>query len=237
MSNKKVHALRADRKAAASTTRELAALDDMSVGELAEKYREVFGEPTRTRNKDYLKKRLAWRIQELAEGGLSQGALARIHQLGDQMPERWRMRQSQGQGASDAAAPTEALQVVQATEPRDPRVHQRTGAHRTRLLRDQQRRLDAPLPEVLRRGAQRDDLGVCRRVAIHLAAVAPTADDAIVEHDDRTDGYIPGCSCRVGFFQRETHPVFVSHTHFARQADPRGVEPLTPGSVDRCSIH
>ena len=32
------------------------------------------------------------------------------------------MRQSQGQGASDAATSTEALQVVQATEPRDPRV-------------------------------------------------------------------------------------------------------------------
>ena len=32
------------------------------------------------------------------------------------------MRQSQGQGASDAATPTEALQVVQATQPRDPRV-------------------------------------------------------------------------------------------------------------------
>jgi hypothetical protein len=100
----------------------LAALESMTVGQLAEKWRELYGEPTRTRNKDYLKKRLAWRIQELAEGGLSQGALARIHQLGDQMPERWRMRQSQGQGVSDAAAPTEALQVVQATEPRDPRV-------------------------------------------------------------------------------------------------------------------
>ena len=45
-----------------------------------------------------------------------------IHQLGDQMPERWRMRQSQGHAAGDAPAPTEALQVVQATEPRDPRV-------------------------------------------------------------------------------------------------------------------
>lgn len=100
----------------------LAALESMTVGQLAEKWRELYGEPTRTRNRDYLRKRLAWRIQELAEGGLSQGALARIHQLGDQMPERWRMRQSQGQGASDAATSTEALQVVQATEPRDPRV-------------------------------------------------------------------------------------------------------------------
>ncbi|MBC7174422.1 MAG: DUF2924 domain-containing protein [Polyangiaceae bacterium] len=99
---------------------QLAALDAMNVGALAEKYRELYGEPTRSRNKDYLRKRLAWRIQELAEGGLSQGALARIHQLGDQMPERWRMRQRQPEG--ETSAPTEALQVVQALEPRDPRV-------------------------------------------------------------------------------------------------------------------
>ena len=55
---------------------QLAALETMSVGQLAEKWRELYGEPTRTRNKDYLKKRLAWRIQELAEGGLPPGAVA-----------------------------------------------------------------------------------------------------------------------------------------------------------------
>jgi Protein of unknown function (DUF2924) len=38
------------------------------------------------------------------------------------MPERWRMRQSQGHAAGDAPAPSAALQVVQAIEPRDPRV-------------------------------------------------------------------------------------------------------------------
>jgi len=38
------------------------------------------------------------------------------------MPERWRMRQSQGHAAGDAPAPLAALQVVQAIEPRDPRV-------------------------------------------------------------------------------------------------------------------
>jgi hypothetical protein len=92
---------------------QLAALETMSVGQLAEKWRELYGEPTRTRNKYYLKKRLAWRVQELAEGGLSASALARIAELGDQMPERWRMRQAPPTGD---AAPTTAL------EPRDPRV-------------------------------------------------------------------------------------------------------------------
>jgi len=79
-----------DRKTAASIARELASLEEMTSGELAEKYREVFGEPTRTRNKQYLRKRIAWRIQERAEGGLSPRALERIEQLAPLAPVRWR---------------------------------------------------------------------------------------------------------------------------------------------------
>ena len=93
---------------------QLAALETMSVGELAEKFRELYGEPTRTRNKDYLRKRLAWRIQELAEGGLSASALSLVAQLGDHLPERWRMRQAPPQA--------EEAMPVQPLEPRDPRV-------------------------------------------------------------------------------------------------------------------
>ena len=60
---------------------ELAALMKLSVGELRERFEELYGFATRTRNKDYLRKRLAWRIQELAEGGLSEAARARIDEL------------------------------------------------------------------------------------------------------------------------------------------------------------
>lgn len=111
---------RANARALGDVPSQLAELDTMNVGALAEKYRELYGEPTRSRNKDYLKKRLAWRIQELAEGGLSQSALARIQQIGDQLPERWRMRLGQPEGAPQPLA--DAAPVVQALEPRDPRV-------------------------------------------------------------------------------------------------------------------
>jgi len=114
MSNTKVPALRADRASAASTARELAGLDKMSVGELAEKYRQVFGEPTRTRNKEYLRKRIAWRIQECAEGGLSPRALERIEQLAPDAPARWR----QPVARKDAGAPVIAI----GTAARDPRI-------------------------------------------------------------------------------------------------------------------
>ena len=115
MSNTKVLAPRADRQAAANTARELAALGQMSVGELAEKFREVFGEPTRTRNKEYLRKRIAWRIQERAEGGLSPRALERIEQLAPEAPVRWRAPVARKDGVSAAVLPI-------ATVMRDPRL-------------------------------------------------------------------------------------------------------------------
>lgn len=102
---------------------QLAALETMNVPALAEKYRELYGEPTRSRNRAYLKKRLAWRIEAMFQGGLSQGALERIEQLGDQLPERWQMRLAQPANAADAtsgAATPSAF--LAATEPRDPRV-------------------------------------------------------------------------------------------------------------------
>jgi hypothetical protein len=115
MSNNKVHALRADREVAASTTRELAALDKMSVGELAERYREVFGEPTRTRNKGYLRKRIAWGIQQRAEASVfSPHALERIEQLAPEAPARWRQPVARKDGAS---AP-----VIATAKARDPRL-------------------------------------------------------------------------------------------------------------------
>ena len=61
---------------------ELASLSQMTGADLARKHLIMFGEPPRSRNPDFLRKRLAWRIQELAEGGLSDRALARIEELG-----------------------------------------------------------------------------------------------------------------------------------------------------------
>jgi hypothetical protein len=75
-------AQRAEGAAVARTAAELAVLSRMTGAELAEKYLVLFGQPARSRNKDFLRKRLAWRIQELAEGGLSERALARIEELG-----------------------------------------------------------------------------------------------------------------------------------------------------------
>lgn len=60
---------------------ELAELQHMTVGELREKYHQLFGEPTRASNKNWLFKRIAWRIQALAEGDLSERARRRAEYL------------------------------------------------------------------------------------------------------------------------------------------------------------
>ena len=117
MTNKTAARARASARELRDVPSQLAALEAMNVGALAEKYRELYGEPTRTRNKEYLRKRLAWRIQELAEGGLPPGAVAIINQLGDQMPERWRMRMTRS-----ATTEPEAPPLLPPVEPRDPRL-------------------------------------------------------------------------------------------------------------------
>lgn len=61
--------------------KELAALDQMTVGQLHERYTEVFGEAARSRHRQYLIRRIAWRLQANAEGDLSERALRRAEEL------------------------------------------------------------------------------------------------------------------------------------------------------------
>jgi len=63
--------------------KELAALERLSVGRLRERYAEVFGEPTRGNNRPWLVRRIAWRLQERAEGGLTERARRRAEELAD----------------------------------------------------------------------------------------------------------------------------------------------------------
>ncbi len=60
---------------------EINALRRMSVPELQAAWMRLYGEPTRSRNKQFLWRRLAWRVQELAHGGLSANARARLDEL------------------------------------------------------------------------------------------------------------------------------------------------------------
>ena len=61
--------------------KELAALEGLTVKQLRQRYAAVFGEATSSRHKDYLIKRIIWRVQALAHGGLSERARARAAEL------------------------------------------------------------------------------------------------------------------------------------------------------------
>ena len=60
---------------------DIAALKRLTVLELRLRYAELFGDPTRAGNKPWLVKRIAWRLQALAEGDLSERARRRAAEL------------------------------------------------------------------------------------------------------------------------------------------------------------
>ncbi len=61
--------------------RELAAMQKSTVQQLQARYAEAFGEATRSHHKTWLIKRIAWRLQALAEGDLSERARRRAAEL------------------------------------------------------------------------------------------------------------------------------------------------------------
>ncbi len=61
--------------------KELAALERMTPAELREKYREMFGDESRSGNRQWLYRRCAWRLQELVHGGISERARRRAMEI------------------------------------------------------------------------------------------------------------------------------------------------------------
>jgi hypothetical protein len=60
---------------------EVAALQRLSISQLRQRFAELFGETTNAGNKIWLIKRIAWRLQVLAEGDLSERARRRVEEL------------------------------------------------------------------------------------------------------------------------------------------------------------
>src|SRR5206468_298049 len=95
----------------------------MTVGELKVRWRELYGEDTRSCNRVYLWRRLAWRVQELAYGGLSERAKARIAELNrdDDLrmlpPRRWQPPASNGGPRPGAESPRPPLRDARLPRP------------------------------------------------------------------------------------------------------------------------
>lgn len=107
---------------------EIDALGQMTVGQLRSKYGEAFGEATHSRNRRFLQKRVAWRIQANAFGGISERARKRAEELANDSDLR--IRAPRGQPPSiDADSVTEAFQ---------PSIDARTPTPGSILTRDYQ---------------------------------------------------------------------------------------------------
>src|SRR3954451_15949802 len=68
--------------------RELAALQRLTVPQLRARYAEIFGETTNANNRVWLVKKIAWRLQAEAEGGLSERARQRAAELANDVDLR-----------------------------------------------------------------------------------------------------------------------------------------------------
>ncbi len=102
--------------------KEVAALEAMTVGELQERYVEVFGEPVRSRHKRYLIRRIAWRLQANAEGGLSERALQRAAELANVADVRTTPPKDHSHEATAIALPATQRRTLQTPVSSDPRL-------------------------------------------------------------------------------------------------------------------
>jgi hypothetical protein len=101
-----------------SVTADVGRLEKMSVNQLAKRFEELLGEQCRSRHKRYLIRRIAWRLQANAEGGLSERARQRADELANDAEIRVTPpREKKVKG--DAAQPT-TIRMERGHDPRLP---------------------------------------------------------------------------------------------------------------------
>jgi hypothetical protein len=78
-------------------------LQNIKIPELKKRYRELFGEESKSSNKQFLFRRIAWRLQANAEGDLSERARRRAAEIADDRDLR--IRAPRGFAAGPEASP------------------------------------------------------------------------------------------------------------------------------------
>jgi hypothetical protein len=104
----------------ASVLKEIEGLRRLTVGGLRDKYRQVFGEESRSNHKDFLFRRIAWRLQANAEGGLSERARRRALEIANDADLR--IRAPKDFGSRDAAGRTTVTTISAVGGSRDGRL-------------------------------------------------------------------------------------------------------------------
>jgi hypothetical protein len=87
------------------TCQQIADLEHQTVAQLRARYLQIFGETTHSRHRQLLVRRIAWRLQALAEGNLSERARQRALSLAHDAdlrvvpPASWRLRDAEAAAA------------------------------------------------------------------------------------------------------------------------------------------
>ena len=95
---------------------EVAALQRLTIGQLRQRFAQVFGEATLASNRTWLVKRIAWRMQALAEGDLSERARRRAAELAQDAD----LRLNPPREKTTPAAPPESVSVPTPSDSRLP---------------------------------------------------------------------------------------------------------------------
>jgi Protein of unknown function (DUF2924) len=90
---------------------DLAVLPRLTLAQLRERYTAAFGEAPMTGNRTWLVRRLAWRLQMLAEGDLSERAKQRAAELANDADLRTMPPKVRNTPAPEAAPPTQVLPI------------------------------------------------------------------------------------------------------------------------------
>src|ERR1700683_3923011 len=100
---------------------QIESLRHITVGQLKTKYKEVFGEVSRSNHKQFLFRRIAWRMQANAEGGLSERARRRALEIANDADVRIRAPKAKfGPDATLDPKLSVTRKVVSASDPRLP---------------------------------------------------------------------------------------------------------------------
>src|SRR6516165_3594957 len=88
----------------------------MTIGQLRQRFAELYGEATQASNRTWLVKRIAWRMQALAEGDLSERARRRAAELARDADLRLNLPRSK----TTTATPPEPIRIPTPVDPRLP---------------------------------------------------------------------------------------------------------------------
>ncbi len=94
-------------------TQEIDNLSNLSVHELQDRYRELFREAPNTHNKSWLVRRVAWKLQATAFGGLTERARQRARELADETELRRLAPKSLPEPATATARVSRSYQPTQ----------------------------------------------------------------------------------------------------------------------------